>query len=72
MNDKVLIGYKDCKPVYCSQALIEQYGMDGCRERMGIGVKEWPVKTDLSGTIVMVKGATHQDAIDRYLNRIDK
>jgi hypothetical protein len=42
-----------------------------CKERLGL-TKRWPVRTDLSGNVVMVEGATHEDAINRYLNRIEK
>jgi hypothetical protein len=62
------LGYKDGKAVFVSRTALAQYGTKHCAEMLGL-VKRWPVKTDLSGNIVMVEGATHEDAVNRYLNR---
>jgi hypothetical protein len=64
------IGCKDGMTVFVSRDALAQKGASHCAEALGI-VKRWPVKTDLSGNIVMVRGITHQDAVDRYLGRVD-
>jgi hypothetical protein len=70
-HGSVCIGVKDGRGVYVSAATLGQLGLRECKERLGL-TKRWPVKTDLSGNVVMVEGATHEDAINRYLNRIEK
>ena len=65
------IGIKDGLNVYVSAAMIGQFGLRECKERLGL-IKRFPVRTDLSGNIVMVEGETQEDAIERYLNRIEK
>ena len=70
-HGSVCIGTKNGMGIYVSAAMLGQLGLLECKERIGL-TKRWPVQTDLSGNIVMVEGATHQDAINRYLNRIEK
>jgi hypothetical protein len=62
------LGCKNGMRVFVSDAAIATHGERRCAEMLGL-VKRWPVKTDLSGTVVMVEGATHEDAIQRYLYR---
>ena len=68
-DDTVFLGVNDeglgC---WASRELIAQVGMHEVRDCMGL-IRRWPVRTDLSGGVVMVEGRTHQDAIDRWLNR---
>lgn len=52
---------------YASDALIAQKGIEEVKENMGL-VRRYPVKVDLSGTVVMVAGGSHEDAVRRYLN----
>ena len=69
-NGSVCIGTKDGMGVYVSAAMLGQLGLRECEECLGL-TKRWPVRTDLSGNIVMVEGETHEDAINRYLNRVE-
>ena len=71
MDDKKLIGYKDGMAVYVSDALLAQKGEREVREQLGL-VRRYPVKTDLSGNVVMVEGDSHEDAVQRYLSRTIK
>ena len=68
MHDKNLIGYKNGLAVYVSDTLLAQKGGREVREQLGL-IRRWPVKTDLSGNIVMVEGDNHGDAVNRYLSR---
>jgi hypothetical protein len=70
-HGSVCIGTKNGMGVYVSAALLGQLGLRECKERLGL-TKHWPVRTDLSGSVVMVEGETHEDAINRYLNRNEK
>ena len=70
-NGSVCIGTRNGLGVYVSAAMLGQLGLRECKERLGL-TKYWPVRTDLSGNTVMVEGETHEDAINRYLNRIEK
>jgi len=69
-HGSVCIGTKNGMGVYVSPAMLGQLGLRECKERLGL-TKRWPVRTDLSGNVVMVEGETHEDAINRYLNRIE-
>lgn len=66
---QVLFGYKDGKEVWVSENLLCQKGEREVREQLGM-IRRYPVKTDLSGNIVMVEGDSHEDAVKRYLNRV--
>ena len=68
MDDKKLIGYKDGMAVYVSYALLAQKEERKVREQLGL-IRRYPVKTDLSGNVVMVEGDSHEDAVARYINR---
>lgn len=70
-HGSVCIGTQDGKGVFVSATTLGQLGLRECKERLGL-TKRWAVRTDLSGNTVMVEGETHQDAINRYLNRIEK
>ena len=65
------IGVKDGMVVYVSDTLLAQKGEREVREQLGL-VRRYPVVTDLSGNIVMVEGDSHEDAVQRYLNRVEK
>ena len=67
MDDKKLIGYKDGMGVYVSDTLLAQKGEREVRRRLGL-IRHYPVKTDLSGNVVMVEGDSHEDAVQRYLS----
>ena len=71
MNEygQVLFGVKDGKKVWVSSILLAQVGDREVREQLGM-IRRYPVKTDLSGNIVMVEGDSHEDAVNRYLNRV--
>ena len=71
MNEygQVLFGVKDGKEVWVSADLLAQKGDREIREQLGM-IRRYPVKTDLSGNIVMVEGNSHEDAVNRYLNRV--
>ena len=71
MGDKKLIGYNDGMAVYVSDAILAQKGEREVREKLGL-IRLYPVKTDLSGNVVMVEGDSHEDAVRRYLTRTAK
>ncbi|MDO9273911.1 MAG: hypothetical protein Q7T94_12945 [Rugosibacter sp.] len=71
MDDKKLIGFKSGMAVYISDALLAQKGEREVREKLGL-IRRYPVKTDLSGNVVMVEGDSHEDAVQRYLSRTIK
>lgn len=70
MNEygQVLLGIKDNKQVWVSCSLLYQKGEREIKEQLGM-IERFPVKTDLSGNIMMVEGVSHDDAVNRYLNR---
>ena len=70
-HGSVCIGAKNGMGIHVSAAMLGQLGLRECKERFGL-IKRWPVRTDLNGNIVMVEGGTHEDAINRYLNRSEK
>ena len=70
-HGSVCIGVKNGMSLHVSFATLGQLGLRECKERLGL-TKRWPVRTDLNGNVVMVEGETHEDAINRYLNRIEK
>ena len=69
MYDQEIIGFKDGLAVWVSRTLIEQRGIDAILDDLGL-TRRYPVKTDLSGNVVMVKGDSHEDAVSRYLSGI--
>ena len=72
--DKVAIGVVDALVLYVSPELLAQKtAMRELREHFGL-IKRYPVKTDLSGTIVMVEADSQKEAVDKYLsnNRKEK
>ncbi len=71
MNDKKLIGYKNGMSIYVSETVLAQIGEREVREQLGL-IRRYPVKTDLSGNVVMVEGDSHEDAVQRYLSRTIK
>ena len=68
MVDKKLIGYSRGMAIYVSDALLAQKGEREVLEQFGL-IRRYPVKTDLSGNVVMVEGDSHEDAVQRYLSR---
>ena len=59
-------GIKDGASVVVTETLLAQKGEREVREALGL-IRRYPVKTDLSGNIVMVEGDSHEDAAQRYL-----
>ncbi len=70
-HGSVCIGFKNGHSIFVSAYTLLQYGLRKSKEQLGL-IKTWPVRTDLSGGIVMVEGDTHEDAVERYLNRVEK
>ena len=66
---QVLLGIKDGKEVWVSDSLLAQKGEREVKEQLGM-IRRYPVKTDLSGNTVMVEGASHEDAVNQYMNRV--
>lgn len=64
-------GVKDGKIVYVSEILLAQKGEREIREALGL-IRRYPVKTNLSGNVVMVEGDSHEDAVQRYLRRHER
>jgi hypothetical protein len=71
MDDKKLIGYKNGIGVFVSETMLAQKGEREVREQLGL-IRRYPVKTDISGNVVMVEGDSHEDAARRYLSRAIK
>lgn len=71
MDGFKLIGFKDGMAVYVSDMALAQVGEREAREQLGL-IKRYPVKTSLSGNVVMVEGDNHQDAIERYLSAMQE
>jgi hypothetical protein len=66
LPDKVLIGVNHRGlACYASPALIAEKGEIEVARRMGLEIRRYPVKMDLSGNIVMVDSKSHEDAIGR-------
>jgi hypothetical protein len=63
--DKVFLGVNTRGlACYASPALIAEKGEIEVARRMGLEIRSYPVKTDLSGnTIIMVEAKSHEDAI---------
>jgi len=69
-DDKVFLGVNTRGlACYASPALIAEKGEIEVARRMGLEIRSYPVKTDLSGTVVMVDAKSHEDAVDRWLRR---
>jgi hypothetical protein len=69
-DDKVFLGVNERGlACYASPALITEKGELEVARRMGLEIRSYPVKTDLSGNIVMVEAKSHEHAVDRYLRR---
>ena len=60
------IGISHGKVVYVSGTLIAQKCLREIKEALGL-TRRYPVKTDLSGRIVMVEAGTQEQAIEIYL-----
>ena len=65
-NGQVPIGVRDGCTVFVSETALAQFGLREAKEQFGL-IKRFPVKTDLSGNVVMVEGGSHGDAVLRYL-----
>jgi len=65
------IGIKNGMVVYVSYSALAQTGAREIKEALGM-VQRYPVTTDLSGNVVMVEGESHEDAVRRYLTRVEK
>jgi len=71
MDGKKLIGYKNGLSVFVSEDLLAQKGEREVLEQFDL-IGRYPVKTDLSGNMVLVEGKSHEDAVQRYLSRHDQ
>lgn len=63
---QIPIGIKNGEVVYVSDALIAQKGLREIKEALGL-TRSYPVKTRLSGHVVMVEANSHEEAIDIYM-----
>jgi hypothetical protein len=70
-HGSVCIGIKNGKHVFVSATAIVQGRLRELKDNLGL-LERWPVIIDLSGNVVMVEGETHEDAINRYTNRVKK
>ena len=69
MTYKIFLGINnEGLACYASPSLLAQVGKREVRERMGL-IRRYPVRIDLSGNTVMVEGDSHEDAVNRWLNR---
>ncbi len=68
--DQVYVGQKDGMACYVSKDVIAQMGMREVIAQLGL-TKRFPVKTDLSGSVVLVEAESQEEAIARYLGRIE-
>lgn len=78
-TDDVCLGVlPNGSPVYCSHNIIAQIGMEKARYELvdrawiaesGSVRGYYPVRTDLNGNYIMVRADSHQQAIEKYLNR---
>ena len=55
------------KLVYASELLIAKYGLEKVKIELGV-MRQFPVRTDLSGNTVMVYANSQEEAIDKWLN----
>jgi hypothetical protein len=66
-QDKVFLGVNERGlACYASPALIAEKGEIEVARRMGLEIRSYPVKIDLSGTVVMVDAKSHEAAIARW------
>lgn len=68
---QVPICIKHGEVVYVSEALIAQKGLREIKEVLGL-TRRYPVKTSLSGEVVMVEANSHEEAVEIYLSRRKK
>jgi hypothetical protein len=66
-----LIGIKDRKAIYASETLLAQKGEFEVRKQLGL-LRYYPVCTNLSGTVIMVRADSQAEAIARYLRSAGK
>ena len=67
-SDKVFLGVNARGlACYASPALIAEKGEIEVARRMGLEIRSYPVKTTLSGTVVMVEGMSDEEAVARWL-----
>ncbi len=62
--------YGQCRigKYWVSIDVLAQKGLRRIVSELGLE-RRYPVKTDLSGKVVMVEGLSHEDAVNRWLNR---
>ncbi len=66
-EDKVFLGVNARGlACYASPALIAEKGEIEVARSMDL-IRRYPVKTTLSGTVVMVEGKSHEEAVARWL-----
>ena len=63
---QVPIGVKGGRLVYVSENLLAQKSIKEIKESLGL-TERFPVKTDLSGSAVMIEAERQEEAIDIYL-----
>jgi hypothetical protein len=69
-QDKVFLGVNERGlACYASPALIAEKGEIEVARRMGLEIRSYPVKIDLSGLVVMVEAMSHEDAVNRWHRR---
>lgn len=61
-----LIGYKGNMAAFVSDEVLATHSVNECKRKLGMEHR-YPVKTDLSGNVVMVEADSHQDAVQRWL-----
>jgi hypothetical protein len=65
---QVPIGIKNGEVVYVTEALIAQKGIKAIKDALGL-TRRYPVKTSLSGDVLMVEANSHEEAVKLYLSR---
>ena len=63
---QVPIGAKGDRLIYVSENLLAQKSIKEIRKVFGL-TKRYPVRTDLSGSVVMVEAESQEEAINIYL-----
>lgn len=71
LHGTVCIGHKNGDAVYVAHSTLAQYGLREIKERLGM-TRLFPVRTDLGNGVVMVEANSQEEAIERYLNRVEK
>lgn len=62
------IGVKDGKEVRVSELLVMEIGLNNVLRGFDM-LPTYPVRTSLSGGVVWVEAASHEEAVHKYLSR---